>query len=86
MHADRRFALFAPPPDDPNHERVRDALMSTVERAAMRLRAKCASEYGISIWDVEVVLTPDQDKPNFITLTAYPRAILDTRMLNASQP
>lgn len=76
QHANKRFALFAPPPDDPDFTRVRDLLVDTVHRAANEARRKYAIAHGISFWETTATITPDPDKPNFITVTAYPRAIV----------
>lgn len=75
-HANKRFALFAPPPDDPDFARVRDYLMITVQRAAMEQRRKCAIACGISVFETYATITPDPDKPNFVTITAYPLAVV----------
>lgn len=76
-HAGKRFALFTPPPEDPDFARVRDHLVDTVSCAAMRLRAQCAMAHGISIFETEALIVPDPDRPNFITVTARPLAIAD---------
>jgi hypothetical protein len=75
-HANKRFALFAPPPEDPDFARVRDLLINTVTRAANKARAECAIAHGISFWETTATITPDPDKPNFVTVTAYPRAVV----------
>lgn len=79
-HADKRFALFLPPLDDPMFARVRDHLLSTVQRAAMEQRVKCAQAYGISIFDTDVTITPDPDRPNVVTITAYPRVVVTEKL------
>lgn len=76
-HAGKRFALFTPPPEDPDFARVRDHLIDTVSRAALRLRAQCAMAHGISIFETEALIVPDPDRPNFITVTTRPLAIVD---------
>lgn len=76
-HAGKRFALSTPPPEDTDFARVRDLLVDTVSRAAMRLRAQCAVEHGISIFETEATIVPDLDRPNFVTIIARPRAIVD---------
>ncbi len=78
-HANKRFALFAPPPDDPDFVRVRDHLMSTVQWAAMDQRRKCALANDVSIFDTYATITPDPDRPNFVTITAYPLAVVVKR-------
>lgn len=83
QHADKRFALFAPPPDDPDFARVRDLLIDTVTRAVIKARAECANAHGISFWETAATITPDTDRPNFVTVTAYPHAMID---LYARQP
>jgi hypothetical protein len=67
----KRFALFTPPPEDPDFARVRDHLIDTVTRTAMRLRVNCAYANGISIFETAARITPDPDRPNFVTVTAY---------------
>lgn len=71
----KRFALSMPPMGDPDFVRVRDCLVDTVMRTAIRLRAKCALEHNIPFFDTAVRIDPDPDRPNFITVTAYPLAI-----------
>lgn len=71
----KKFALFTPPPSDPDFDRIHEHLVDTVHRAALRLRTKCAIEHGISFWETAVTITPDPDRPNFVTITAYPCAI-----------
>ncbi len=74
--ADKRFALFTPSPDDPDFTRGRDFLIDTVTRAANRARYECAIAHGISFWETTATITPDPDKPNFVTVAAYPRAVV----------
>jgi hypothetical protein len=75
-HANKRFALFVPPPDDPDFVHVRDYLMSTVQRAVMQQRRKCAAACGISVFETYATVSPDPDKPGFVTITAYPLAVV----------
>lgn len=70
----KRFALFTPPPADPEFERIRQHLIDTVTREAMRLRVRCAIAHGVSLFDTAARIDPDPDRPNFVTVTAYPLA------------
>lgn len=76
-HAGQRFALFTPPPEDPDFARVRDHLFSVVDQAAWQLRRRCAEAHGITVFDTRIDIIPDPDRPNFITLTAYPRVVVE---------
>lgn len=73
----KRFALFTPPPEDPDFARVHEHLVSVVTHEAIRLRTKCAVAHGISFWDTAVKIVPDPDRPNVVTVTAYPLAVYD---------
>jgi hypothetical protein len=71
----KRFALSLPDVTDTEFDRIRDHLIDTVHRAAIRLRTKCAIENAVAFWETDVTITPDPDRPNVIIVTARPRAI-----------
>lgn len=73
----KRFALFTPPPEDPDFARVREHLVNTVTHAAIRLRRECVIANRVSFWDTVVDITSDPDRPNFVTVTARPIAVYD---------
>jgi len=77
------FALSFPDRSDPEFDRVREHLVDTVMRTAMRLRVQCAAKFNISIFDTEATITPDVNRPNVIEVTARPIA---RRSPHADQP
>ena len=72
----KRFALSLPDIADPEFARIQALLIDTVTRTAIRLRTKCAIENGVSFLDIVVDIVPDADRPNVITVTARPIAVV----------
>lgn len=69
-----RFALSLPLQDDPRFAAVRDHLIETVTREAIRLRAQYAAMHGVSFLETEAMIVPDPDRPNILTVTAHAAA------------
>jgi hypothetical protein len=73
----KRFALSVPPPSDPRFDCVRNHLVDTVTREAIRLRVQCAIANGVSFLETAAEIVPDPDRPNIVTVTARPIAVVE---------
>jgi hypothetical protein len=60
--------------DAADFQRVQDYMLDVVDRIAMQQRVKCATACGVSIEDTCATVVPDPDKPDWVIITAYPRA------------